>query len=493
MSRYTYRLNVAHSVSLTIAISSINLGLYDSYAFIVLFLLACAMLLLTARRLPAYITRYDVLIALAITSYFLLGVFDFLYHGEIQLINMDISIEILLCLVLLAYWILFPIDPRYVWIGIAIGVLTAAGHAAWQSLFFGIARPGGFMHPIQFNDLALLFSYYSVLGCFWAYVNRNRRGWYVLFIMGAYAGIFASMLSGGRGGWISIPVIMIFFIYVAYKWRILSNYSIGLAVFVSVCFCIVVANLLVLYTPALKNEIYDRVTFTYRSFETLIEIQSAAKRKSATLPKIIGTAPLFGLNETGYANTYYGRAQQALADNDMIPAISQINYRSLDAERRFFTALYGGAHFLDFEENRFDMWRAVWLLADRAPFFGLGQAGYVQAMEDLIARKQLPSALSEYDEPHNQLFTVYMYQGLLGVVVLCIFYFVPLALFIMRMRTCAAKECGVMAFGGAITVVSVIIFGLTQSFFEHVSGLRSYLLFILLFWILSRPHPQATH
>jgi O-antigen ligase len=94
---------------------------------------------------------------------------------------------------------------RSLWWGVAGGALAALCLAAWQRLALGVVRPGGWMNPITFGDLALCLALLALASSFDA--RGKTLPW--LAAGGALAGLAASLLSGSRGGWIAVPCAMV--------------------------------------------------------------------------------------------------------------------------------------------------------------------------------------------------------------------------------------------------------------------------------------------
>ncbi len=72
---------------------------------------------------------------------------------------------------------------------------------------YGIAT----LDLIHFGDFALVLSMLSVLSIDWT--GHDKLLLHVLKIIGFLAGIYASIVSGSRGGWIAMPVFLMIFIH----------------------------------------------------------------------------------------------------------------------------------------------------------------------------------------------------------------------------------------------------------------------------------------
>ncbi|MEL7613049.1 O-antigen ligase family protein [Vreelandella titanicae] len=118
-----------------------------------------------------------------------------------------------------------PPRPSTWWVGLALSGLGAGGWAAWQKWVVGLTRATGHppLHSIFFGNLALLMGLLCLAGLGWAWQQRSTRFfWVALLLSGAMGGGLASALSGTRGGWLALPlVIWVFYYGYARRWRAL--------------------------------------------------------------------------------------------------------------------------------------------------------------------------------------------------------------------------------------------------------------------------------
>ena len=96
--------------------------------------------------------------------------------------------------------------PRAVlWWGAAAGAAAALPLIAWQRLGLGIERPGGLINAITFGDLALLLGLLALVG---AFDLRDRPRLALLAGAGALCGCAASFMTGSRGGWLALVLML---------------------------------------------------------------------------------------------------------------------------------------------------------------------------------------------------------------------------------------------------------------------------------------------
>lgn len=130
----------------------------------------------------------------------------------------------------------FPAKPVYLWSGIACGALAAGLLAAWNFWGQGAARATGNTLPIQFGDIAMLFSCLLLTALPMA---RQRSRWVLaLFVAGIAGGALASLLSGARGGWLALPAAALLLYLSSSNYTSARRNSIFLAAFILPAFAL---------------------------------------------------------------------------------------------------------------------------------------------------------------------------------------------------------------------------------------------------------------
>lgn len=116
-----------------------------------------------------------------------------------------------MCLMLSAALVVLVARPpaRALWLGAAAGAWLSLGFVVWQRLWLGIVRPGGLMNPITFGDLALCLSLLSLAGAIQAGDVRSGVLGRMVAAAGVLAGLAASLLSGSRGGWLMLSLLVV--------------------------------------------------------------------------------------------------------------------------------------------------------------------------------------------------------------------------------------------------------------------------------------------
>ncbi|TDB02890.1 O-antigen ligase family protein [Halomonas marinisediminis] len=117
---------------------------------------------------------------------------------------------VLLALVALHAWL--PAISAF-WGGVALGGMLTGAWSLWQRLELGVSRASGHdpLHAILYGNISLLTGMFCLAGVAWALSRPRRPLWLLVLLAGAIGGVMASVLSGTRGGWIAMPLILLVF------------------------------------------------------------------------------------------------------------------------------------------------------------------------------------------------------------------------------------------------------------------------------------------
>ena len=188
--------------------SALALAVTSGYSLGALVLLLASSWLLWKRpRLD--LQRRDYLMLGTLLLYFAIFTANMLYHGD-PARELDMPLRALLAAPVLLLLIAYPPRPEAWWSGLAIGAIAGAALAFHQFHPNIPIRPqAATSNPIHYGNVSMLFGLLSLCGLEWARAQRQRLAWIVLLLCGCLAGIFGSILSGSRGGWIAMPVCLI--------------------------------------------------------------------------------------------------------------------------------------------------------------------------------------------------------------------------------------------------------------------------------------------
>ena len=152
--------------------------------------------------------------------YAAIAIFIHSYHGQI-------SRQIETFLPMLLYPLLFfvvpklPLRTHYLWTGAATGAIGAGLVAIYQAKVLGVARADGFYYnPIPFGDIALVLSAASLIALLQFPLGKHAKLLKVWLAFGGAFGMIASLLSGTRGGWLTLLTLVLFS-----AWILSSNWS----------------------------------------------------------------------------------------------------------------------------------------------------------------------------------------------------------------------------------------------------------------------------
>ena len=235
-------------------------------------------------------------------------------------------------LIIPIYWIVrsYGISASKVLICISASVLTAGVESFWQ-VSNGVQRVSGASIPnsIPFGNFALLFGVLSVL----LIIPKNRGeaiGWARWVGAGGFlAGVFTSIASGSRGGWVAMPLFILMY------WRFFGSGN-KLFSYMATMTIVVVMPLLAYFVPAISDRLAIGVS------EALSVLSRTGHWMSGGASDSIGTrmdmwaagidafrsAPLFGLGFTGFNEFLHARIQMGLTH----PDVEIIGFKHLHCE-----------------------------------------------------------------------------------------------------------------------------------------------------------------
>ncbi|ART46882.1 O-antigen ligase family protein [Acidovorax carolinensis] len=182
---------------------------------------------------------------------------------------------------------------------------------------------------------------------------------------------------------------------------------------------------------------------------------------------------------TGQRSLYWGLAALAFAAAALsqVPAIE----RRLDEARQEVQTYQERGDGSSSVGQRLAHWRLAWEMGRDRPLIGWGRAGYIEEKERRVAAGQAHPSVLEFGHAHNEVLDLFAKRGLLGVLLLMVFYGIPLAIFwptAARIRDGSGKvdnESLSLCLVGVLMPLSYIGFGLTQVFLAHNSGNMFYL------------------
>ena len=142
-----------------------------------------------------------------------------LYHDD-PWGSMHLPIAILLLLPI--YWAakIEGVEVRWAFFGAIIGAVIGLYVALSNGGLSG-NRYNGIFNPIPTGGIALLLACASAMGLFLRPWALPKAVWGLMCVLGVFAGIATSILSGSKSGWIALPVVPV--VLMVTQWRSISN------------------------------------------------------------------------------------------------------------------------------------------------------------------------------------------------------------------------------------------------------------------------------
>lgn len=132
---------------------------------------------------------------------------------------------------------------------------------------------------------------------------------------------------------------------------------------------------------------------------------------------------------------------------------------------------------------RFDMWENALRGAAQKPLLGWGTQGYKTLKQTQVEQNMMSENTLIFHDAHNQYLDTLVKKGGIGLISLLAIFIVPLYVFLAPHRSPSLEKQSIRLFG-LITILSTMIFCLTQSFLAHHSGIIFYVFLIALFYTM---------
>jgi O-antigen ligase len=306
-------------------------------------------------------------------------------------------------------------NEKYVWFGVIIGAYIAFIIALYQSYEAGYQqRATGVVNGILFGNLSLIMGVMSLAGLGWF----NKLKWWLLIfpILAFISGLLASALSLTRGGWLSLPFLILLFIwYISKRFSLRTNIiSLGLVV-------VLVGGIYILPQTGVQKRIDTSLTNLHIYLDSE-NVNDAARSNS------VG--------------------------------------------------------------SRLEMWKAAWLIFVDHPIIGVGWGGYSQKAQELVNKGDINAIASKFYHPHNQYLSALAKSGLIGLIVIIIFYYLQAFVFSLCIRGSRQSEVHRLSLAGLILVVGFASFGLTEAVLERSKPVIFYAFYLAVFMALIQRSDQ---
>lgn len=149
---------------------------------------------------------FIVMAALPLAYFFKMAPSDFEYRLLDKVVRLLLAVPI--------FWVVRScgVSALALLVSVSIGVLFA-GFESFVQISDGVGRVSGssVSSPIPFGNFALLFGVLGSIVVFSGAALRASKWLKGLCLVGLIAGVFSSVASGTRGGWVAIPVFVLLF------------------------------------------------------------------------------------------------------------------------------------------------------------------------------------------------------------------------------------------------------------------------------------------
>lgn len=345
------------------------------------------------------------------------AIFNWLWHD----FQSNIEKEIRFALAVPIFFLIWRAKPSLQCLsaGLALGAIGAACIAFYEVFALSLGRAHGDQHPIQFGNISLLLGMLCVPSLSLIRTWSSYRGlWVILLLCGVVGGVLASFLSGSRGGWISLPILILLFFF-TYQ-RYFSRKTKVVLIVLSVVLLTVLLMVPQLGVQKRVAETQQNISL-YFAGESRTSIGARFEMWQGAI-KIFTKYPVFGVGD---------RYQYKLEMIDLAEA-GKIHSSALSEEIAQLESI-------DFEQIRKDQ-----------------------------------SIDSMFGHPHNELINQAAKRGVVGVLTLALLYLLPLFAFFPGLIQRDNIPLQAVAASGYVLVLSYICFGLSQVFFAHNSGVMVY-------------------
>lgn len=138
---------------------------------------------------------------------------EVIFHGE-SIRELDLPSKFLGIIFLIWAGSQVNIKPMVFWVAVSIGSVSGTGIALHDIYMLGLDRATGFTGGIQFGNIGLILGIFSATGAVWAASAMQGRARLITcaaLMLTCLLGLFTSLTSGSRGGWVGVPLVVLLF------------------------------------------------------------------------------------------------------------------------------------------------------------------------------------------------------------------------------------------------------------------------------------------
>lgn len=205
-------------------------------------------------------TREDKWLIFAFVFYFSTFALSAVIHGD-GWREIDNPSRVLLFLPLLLLFREFPINIKIILYGIPLGSAIAGIVAIYHKFYLNLERPFPYLMHIQAGDIAISLAMMSLaISIYWG-IKKNYK-WLVFCLIASGFGVLASALTGARGGWVGLPVVLGIILWFSYK-NLNKKITIGISLTLGILITTVVI------VP--KTNVMQRINKTHKEITNYVE------------------------------------------------------------------------------------------------------------------------------------------------------------------------------------------------------------------------------
>ncbi|MBL0648250.1 O-antigen ligase family protein [Aeromonas caviae] len=204
-----WRANILHNL-VQVAVflfGALTLAIPSGYSYGPAILLIASIYIIFMKRSAWGLSCELKFIGLSLLLYFLVMAISVWWDGG-KISEIDRASRALMAAAMLPLLANVPVRPLLLLSGCGVGALLAFGVAIYDKLFLGYERAFDDMMPLQSGNIAMSLGLFCLCGLLWAQ-KKGKLGFSLFMVLGTCAGMGASFLSGTRGGWVLLPVILL--------------------------------------------------------------------------------------------------------------------------------------------------------------------------------------------------------------------------------------------------------------------------------------------
>lgn len=190
---------------------TLSLGIHKGYALPIALIFICTSSLLFIPNIWAGITKEDKWMFYSFIL-FSISMFAFSFFDEGGARGIDKPSRFIFASLVLLLLLNLKNYKEFLWYGVVSGSFFAFILSLYERFLLGYERAHGGEHPIMFGNMGMLLGMMSFSSAAYFY-DKRQKSWMFIAIFSGFCGIGASFLSGSRGGWVALPLILFFLLW----------------------------------------------------------------------------------------------------------------------------------------------------------------------------------------------------------------------------------------------------------------------------------------